>query len=145
MSNAIAAEIEAGSSSAEAALAESLARIAEVEHERDEYKKLYMHAREEIERLKRGLLGQKAERLPRNDAQLSLAVLGMMLGNGEEVAAEEPAAEEQHIPAHTRRTPKRKPLPAHWPRVVIELIPPEVERQGLDAFEIIGQESRAVL
>ena len=31
-----------------------------------------LHLREENERLKRGLLGQKAERLPKNDAQLSL-------------------------------------------------------------------------
>jgi hypothetical protein len=47
--------------------------------------------------------------------------------------------------AHTRQKPKRKPLPAEWPRVYIELAPPEVEREGLDAFTIIGSETRAVL
>ncbi len=137
---------------AEVALAESLARVVELEHERDEfrherdeYKKLYMLAREENERLKRGLLGQKAERLPQNDAQLSLAVLGLMLGKDEQPPAPPPEEEQQEIPAHTRRTPARKPPPAEWPRVYIELVPPEVEREGLDAFDIIGQETRALL
>ena len=137
--------------SAEAVLAELLARVATVEHERDEfrherdeYKKLYMLLREENERLKRGLVGQKAERLP-HDAQLSLAMLGLMLGNGE-TAAEPPEDEaEQEIPPHTRRVPKRRTLPADWPRVIIELVPPEVEREGLDAFEMIGEERRGVL
>ncbi len=140
--------------SSEATLAELLARVATVEHERDEfrherdeYKKLYLLLREENERLKRGLVGQKAERLPSNDAQLSLAVLGLMLGNSGNPAAppdDEPEAEQQ-IPAHTRKVPKRRTLPADWPRVSIELVPPEVEREGLDAFEIIGEERRGVL
>src|SRR5947209_4398692 len=33
-----------------------------LQKERDEYRKLFLHLREENERLKRGLLGQKAER-----------------------------------------------------------------------------------
>lgn len=42
---------------------------------------------------------------------------------------------------HTRRKPTgRKPLPEHLPRVEIEVLPPEVERQGLDAFERIGED-----
>jgi hypothetical protein len=48
--------------------------------ERDEYKKLAGLLQEQVERLKRGLLGQKAERLPKNDAQLSLAILNLALG-----------------------------------------------------------------
>ena len=59
-------------------------KLAKLQRERDEYKKLYTHLREENERLKRGLLGKKAEKLPQNDAQLSLAILGLMLGGGEE-------------------------------------------------------------
>jgi hypothetical protein len=89
--------------SAEAALAELLARVATVEHERDEYKKLYLLLREENERLKRGLVGQKAERLPRNDAQLSLGVLGLMFGNGENPGAPSEDDAEQQIPAHCCR------------------------------------------
>lgn len=128
---------------AEAALADALAHLSKVEHERDEYKKLYLLLREENERLKRGLVGQKAEKLPQNDAQLSLAILGLMLGGDAEKPA--PPPETQVVPEHTRRKPKPKALPAEWPRVYIELVPPEVEREGLDAFDIIGEERRAVL
>jgi transposase len=39
----------------------------------------------------------------------------------------------------------RKPLPEHLPRVRVELLPPEVEREGPDAFEQIGSESREVI
>ena len=135
------AEHASESAAAEIALAQALARA---EHERDEYKKLYLLLREENERLKRGLLGQKAEKLPANDAQLSLAILGLLLGNDADKAAP-PPDETQHIPEHTRRKAKPKGPPAEWPRVYIELVPPEVEREGLNAFDIIGEERRAVL
>jgi len=46
-----------------AALAK-LEELQKAQRERDEYKKLYTHLREENERLKRGLLGKKAEKLP---------------------------------------------------------------------------------
>ena len=121
-------------------------------HERDEYKKLYDLLREENERLKRGLLGQKAERLPTNDAQLSLAILGLMKqqdGESETPSDDDDAAvepePEQEVAGHTRRRPKRKPLPEDLPRIVIEMTPLEVEREGKDAFEVIGEETREVL
>ncbi|HVY25659.1 MAG TPA: IS66 family transposase [Polyangiaceae bacterium] len=134
---------------ATASFVEALAKLEELQkaqRERDEYKKLYTHLREENERLKRGLLGKKAEKLPQNDAQLSLAILGLMLGGGEEPAPA-PAEEEetQVIPEHTRKVPKRRGPSDDWPRVYIELVPPEVEREGLEAFDVIGQESRGVL
>ena len=124
-------------------IAEAIAHaeaLQKAQRERDEYKKLYTHLREENERLKRGLLGKKAEKLPQNDAQLSLAILGLMLGGGEEPAP--PPADEEPmrvIPEHTRKVPKRRGPSDDWPRVYIELIPPEVEREGL------GQETRGVL
>jgi transposase len=93
------------------------------------------------------LLGQKAERLPRNDAQLSLAVLGMALagaGNSPEAEAAAAAVEDQLVKEHTRRKPVRKPLPAELPRVEITIVPPEVEREP-EAFECIGSEEREVL
>jgi transposase len=62
-----------------AELTETRAELAKVKIERDEYRKLAMHLREENERLKRGLLGQKAERRPRDDAQLSLAIMAMAM------------------------------------------------------------------
>jgi len=117
------------------------ARLAQVERERDEYRKLYLLAREEIEQLKRGLLGQKAQRAPKDDSQLTLAVLDLALG----APGDGDGGGRQHVPAHERRTPVRKPWPEHLPRVRVELVPPEVEREGLDAFELIGTETREVL
>jgi transposase len=128
------------------ALQQAQDTLQKAQHERDEYKKLYTHLREENERLKRGLLGKKAEKLPQNDAQLSLAILGLMLGGSDEPATP-PAEEEQTqvIPEHTRKVPKRRGPIDTWPRVFIELVPPEVEREGLDAFDVIGEERRGVL
>jgi transposase len=118
-------------------------QLAAVTEERDEYKKLVRHLREENERLKRGLLGQKAERLPANDAQLSLMMIGLALGD-QGAAALAPPPVEQIVAEHTRRKPVRKPLPEHLPRVQIEIVPPEVEREP-EAFELIGTDARSVL
>lgn len=46
---------------------------------------------------------------------------------------------------HERRSPGRRPLPEHLPRVEIEILPPEVQQAGLDAFKRIGQEVQEVL
>ncbi len=139
-------DIEEEQAAADATHADTLlTRVAKVERELGEYKKLYTLLREENERLKRGLLGQKAEKLPQNDAQLSLAILELMMAGANETPAPPPEDEEQEVAAHTRQKPKRKPLPAEWPRVYIELVPPEVEREGFDAFTIMGSETRAVL
>ena len=132
-------------SMSEARSGDASSQIAKLERERDEYKKLVRLLQEENERLKRGLLGQKAERLPRNDAQLSLAILNLMLGGEVSASTPEPPAPEQTVTEHTRRQPMRKALSADWPRVPIELVPPEVQREGLDAFELIGTDVREVL
>jgi transposase len=131
----------------EARLSEAEERSAKFERERDEYKKLNALLQEQVERLKRGLLGQKAERLPKNDAQLSLAILNLALGNDALVTppAEPQPEPEQTVPAHARRKPVRKPLPDTLPRVAIEILPPEVQREGLDAFELVGADTREVL
>jgi transposase len=123
-----------------------LGRIAELEGERDEYRKLYLLLREQYEKLKRGLVGQKAERLGRgeNPAQLSLAMLGLLLGDGSE-PEKAPSAAEIEVPAYQRKKAVRRPLPENLPHVTIEVLPPEVEREGRDAFEQIGCESRDVL
>jgi len=133
-------------------LAQKLKLIAEerdeFRHERDEFKKLYKLLLEENERLKRGLLGQKAERLRGDDAQLTLQMLSMILGEdfdagaGDELEAKETL---QTVPAHKRRKPKRKPLPEEYPRITIDIIPEEVQRGGLDNFKFIGQQVREVL
>ena len=118
------------------------ARLAAVERERDDYRTLYLLARAENAQLKRGLIGQKAQRPPENDAQLSLVVLGLLLGEEPADAAAPPA---QLVAAHTRQRPVRKPFPEHLPRVSVEVLPPEVEREGLDAFTVIGVETREVI
>lgn len=116
-------------------------RLAKVESERDEYRRLYLLLRQENEKLRRGLIGQKSHQIPEGNDQLSLAVLGLLLG--EQAAADD---RPRHlVPEHERRTPVRKPFPEHLPRVTIELVPPEVEREGLDAFEMIGTERREVI
>ena len=52
-------------------------RLRVVERERDGYRRLYELSREEVERLRRGLVGQSAERAPADVQQLSLAMLGL--------------------------------------------------------------------
>lgn len=115
----------------ESHVVEQSLQVARLERERDEYKKLVVLLREENERLKRGLLGQKAERLPSNDAQLSLAIMGLVMGSSD-AAAETAALPEpdQVIPEHTRAKSKRPPRPDELPKVTIEMIPPEVQREG---------------
>ena len=139
--------LEAFEARLNARLTEAEERSAKLERERDEYKKLALLLQEQVERLKLGLLGQKAERLPKNDAQLSLAILNLALG-GDALAtppAEPEPEPEQTIPAHQRRKPVRKPLPDTLPRVAIEILPPEVLSEGLDAFKLVGSETREVL
>src|SRR5581483_8863148 len=100
--------------------------LKELRRERDSYHKLYLETLERCRKLELGLLGQKAERLPPNEAQLSLAVLGMMLGR-ESTAIEEPIGPIV-IEEHERRKPTgRKPLPEDLPRVEILMLPEEVE------------------
>lgn len=115
-------------------------RLADLERERDEYRKLYLLAREEIAQLRRGLIGQKAHRAPDGDEQLSLAILGLLLGQGVS-----PEAAAELVAEHQRRKAVRKPFPEHLPRVRVEIVPPEVESAGRDAFEVIGTDTREVL
>lgn len=111
--------------------------------ERDNYRKLYLELMDRCRKLELGLLASKSERLP-DESQLSLDVLTMMLRErtrADLAAALEGADVEQDVRGHTRRKPTgRKPIPDHLPRVEIVVLPPEVERAGLDAFERIGEE-----
>jgi transposase len=104
----------------------------------EQYRELYLKTLEQVRKLELGLLGQKAERVPANQAQLSMAVLETLLGRA---ATPEPAPAQEKVREHTRTKPTgRKPLPETLPRVEIELVPPEVERDGRDAYETIGEE-----
>jgi len=46
-----------------------------------------------------------------------------------EAEAAAAAVEKQLVKEHTRCKPVRKPLPVELPRVEIEIVPPEVERE----------------
>src|SRR5688572_4864250 len=74
-------------------------------------------------------------------------MLGMMVGGAPAEATEpEPEPEpEQVVAEHTRKRPVRKAFDDQWPRVNIEILPPEVQRDGLDAFEVVGADSREVV
>jgi transposase len=129
------------------------AALERLEGARDEYKKLYRLLLEENAKLKRGLTGQQAEKLPKDDAQLTLAVLEMLLGkqseSGDEPVIDEskPKRGEAEVAGYTRRKPSGRDAleTADLPEVPIELIPEEVKRLGLDAFEQIGVEETRVV
>lgn len=117
---------------------------AKVCEERDAFQTLYLEMLERCRKLEIGLRGQSSERLP-NDAQLSFEVLSMMLSeDGHTDLSELPKT--KTIETHERRKPTgRKPIPEHLPRVDIEIIPDDVKREGLDAFERIGEEVTEVI
>jgi transposase len=124
-------------------------RFATAERERDEYRALYLETMERCRKLELGILSSKSERLPEGDAQLSLGVLSLVLGERQRAeldAALAAANAEQEIASHKRRKPTgRKPLPEHLPRVEITVLPPEVEKKGLDAFDRIGEDVSEVV
>jgi len=115
------------------------ADVTRLTREREQYRELYLRMLEQCKKLERGILaGQKAERLPPNEAQLTLALLGTLLAEREPSV---PEPEPEKKPRKPRPRPTgRKPLPEHLPRIEIELLPEEVQREGLDAFERIGED-----
>ena len=113
------------------------AQLATVTAEREQYKKLYLEMLALCRKLELGIVGQKRERFLEGDSpQLTMSVIGLVTGK------EAPAAPHvTQIPAHPRQKPTgRKPLPEKLPRVDIEVLPPEVQQAGLDAFERIGED-----
>lgn len=128
------------------ALEEMATARAEAERQRDEYHRLYLELLERARKLELGLRGQSAERLPANEAQLTLGVLEMMLGPERAIDATRTDDDKQPIRSHERRKPSgRQKIPDLIPRVDIRIVPPEVERLGLDAFDIIGEEVTEIL
>jgi transposase len=136
---------EGAATSIEAKLAELSARVESLAAEREQYRKLYLQMLERCRKLELGLLGPKRERLSGGDAQLTMSMLGMLLGDGTGAsaapAAPPPPPAETPVAAHTRAKPTgRKPLPEKLPRVEVEVLPPEVQEKGTDAFMRIGED-----
>lgn len=130
----------------EAVVAQQAATIEKLSAEREQYRKLYMEMLERCAMLERGIVaGQKAERFKGQDVQLTLQMLEMLLDPEAGQREPEPAGEPQKVREHERRPHGRAPLPEHLPRVQIELLPPEVQHGGLDAFVRVGEEVREVL
>lgn len=112
-------------------------RLKSLESERDEYKKLYVSMLEAYRKLEAGLVGQKRERFTEGGEQTTLALLSMLTGQG---APAVPTATTQ-VEGHARVKPTgRKALPDNLPRIHVEVLPPEVQRAGLDAFDKIGED-----
>jgi transposase len=121
------------------ALAQLKAQNEKLVEERDGYRELYLKTLEQCRKLEQGILGQKSERLGQNEAQLTMAVLATLLGHNALVVPE--PVKTQPVREHERQKPTgRKPLPENLPRVDVEILPDEVQRQGLDAFERIGED-----
>ena len=122
--------------------ADATARIEKVEQERDRYRQLYLEMLERCRMLEKGLLGQKAEKLSPNEAQLTMQVLGGLLQatteDDDQPASAESEDEQKPPRKHRKRTGRQ--LPEDLPRVEIEILPDEVQREGLDAFERIGED-----
>lgn len=109
-----------------------------VVEEREHYRDLYLATMARCRKLELGLIGQKAERLSPNDAQLTMQVLATLLGERD---GDFTPPTEERVREHARAKPTgRKPLPENLPRVDIEVVPDEVERDGRDAFDKIGEE-----
>lgn len=106
--------------------------------ERDEYKRQYMLLLEAYRKLQAGFRGQSRERFTgAPEEQLTLAALLAMVVP---VASAPEAVASTTVPAHTRAKPTgRKPLPESLPRIDVEVVPPEVQEEGLAAFERIGE------
>jgi len=115
--------------------------------ERDAYHALYLELMETCRKLERGLMGQSSERLRGdNGAQMSFDVLSAMLGERDKAAIDALAEAGKTVREHKRRKPTgRRPLPEDLPRVEIGIVPDQVKREGLDAFDKIGEEVTEVL
>ena len=132
--------------------AELAARLAEVAGERDKaaaerdsYKRLYLETLALCRKLELGIVGRGRERDLGDPSQVTMSLLALMTG-GAATSPTAPAAPAtppatQTIAQHQRAKPTgRKPLPEKLPRIDIEVLPPEVQARGLDAFEKIGED-----
>ena len=116
-------------------------QVEQLTTECEEYRSLYLKTLEQCRKLELGILGQKAERLEPDDAQLTLSILNALLSkHSTEQNTEQTIGKQSPIERERCKPTGRKPLPDHLPRVDIEILPNEVKRDGLDTFEKIGQE-----
>lgn len=114
--------------------------------ERDEYKTQYLTLLEAFRKLELGIVGQKRERFITTGAQETFEAILNALKSAPSPDADAP--EGARVEAHTRAKPKptgKHPLPEGLPRVEVRVLPPEVERLGLDAFTQIGEDVKETI
>jgi transposase len=140
---------------------------------RDVYRKLIDELQEKVDKLERGLIGPKSERFKGEDsAQLSIQVLAELLdkhdvdgADAKQLADEllmQAEAEAQTSAGdggdghgedgrdHGAHRRPRKPTgrataTEHVHKLTLEILPDEVKRLGLDAFERIGEETSTTI
>jgi transposase len=133
-------------------------QLEHVTHERDEYRKLYELTHLELERTRRHLFGQKAERVDPAQTQLALDAVVQTIrdsaGNGEPASslpnqsdtngsqgdaapppANPPKANERKHTPHGRQK-----LPEHLPIEEIVIMPPEVSGELAESLVRIGED-----
>mgnify|MGYP000931532467 FL=1 len=83
---------------------------------------------EHVRKLEAGLVGQKSERHVPSSEQLTMDVVSTLVGEAtDEVVT---PATTTTVERHEREKPTgRKPLPEKLPRVVIDVLPPDMQRQ----------------
>jgi len=113
--HADAAEAEAAQVRVEAIQAK--AEAAQVKAQAADDQALIAYLKLEIEKLRRELYGPRSERKARILDQLELQLEELTAAASEDdLAAEQAAAKTTTVKAFTRKTPSRKPFPAHLPR-----------------------------
>lgn len=129
----------ADSASVEEKLGALTEEVSALRTERDEYKRQYVAMVEAYRKLEAGLTRHHRERHVDGAEQTTLSLLSMLTGN--ESPAAPPAPATTQVEAHQRVKPTgRKPIPDALPRIVVEVVPLEVQRAGLDAFDRIGED-----
>lgn len=112
----------------------------------DEYKTQYLLMLEAFRKLELGIVSQKSERFRSAGAQETFEAILNALKPIVLPDAAPPAG--ARVAAHTRAKPKptgKQPLPEDLPRVEVRVLPPEVEREGLDAFTQIGEDVKETI
>lgn len=143
----------------EAQVADLDKQLARAQHERDEYRKLYELTSMELDRTRRHIFGQKAERVDPAQTQLAIdAVIQAMLAVSDEgepapstpnppdletgsrgdampPSGNPPKPNERKVTPHGRQK-----LPEHLPVERIEILPPEVTGEMAESLVRIGEE-----
>lgn len=140
-------------------LAEFEKQLARAIHERDEYRKLYELTHLELERTRRHIFGQKAERVDPAQMQLALDAVVQSIRNSasdEEASSSPPnlSDESNGLPGNGAPPPANPPkskerkntphgrqkLPEHLPIEEIVIAPPEVSGELAESLVRIGED-----